>query len=379
LSSESRADLRPVLRPDSTADLEPDVLDPADSDPARQRLLGDWLALHRALALEPQVAVALLQEHPHPARAMAAFGSSEPIDREAARAALLRVGAVAVPWNAAAYPERLARISDPAPLLLVRGDVGALSEISVAIVGARAATLYGKQVARSLAADLARAGVVIVSGLARGIDAEAHRGALEAGGRTIGVQACGLDRVYPREHRALAERIAANGAVVTELPVGEPPLRQYFPLRNRLISGLSAAVVIVEARERSGSLITAHHAANQGRDVFAVPGPLNAPTSVGTNRLIRDGAYVALGADEVCSELGLSGVPRPRAGDDCARSGLSREILRALADAPASRDELARRLGRAPAELSLELVELELANRIGEDRDGRLKILPRVG
>jgi len=379
LPSDFRPDFRPDLHPSFGPDLNLDVLDPADSDPARQALLGDWLALQRALALKPQAAVALLQEHPHPAGALSAFGSSEPIDREASIAALLRVGAVVVPWNSAAYPARLAGISDPAPVLLVRGDVRALSEISVAIVGARAATLYGKQVARSLAADLARAGVVVVSGLARGIDAEAHWGALEAGGRTIAVQACGLDRVYPREHRALAERIAYHGAVVTELPVGEPPLPQYFPLRNRLISGLSAAVVIVEARERSGSLITAHHAANQGRDVFAVPGPLSAPTSVGTNRLIRDGAYVALGADEICSELGLSRAPRPRVEDDCARSDLSREILRSLADAPASRDELAHRLGRAPAELALELVELELADRIGEDRDGRLKITARVG
>ncbi len=149
-------------------------------------------------------------------------------------------------------------------------------------------------------------------------------------------------------------------------------------LRNRLISGLSAAVVIVEARERSGSLITANHAANQGRDVFAVPGPITAPTSVGTNRLIRDGAYVALGAAEICSELGLSRAPRSRPRVDCDLSGLSREILRLLADAPASRDELARRLGREPAELALELVELELSNRIDEDRDGRLKIVSRL-
>jgi DNA processing protein len=361
------------------SDLTSGVLDPADPDPVRQTLLADWLALQRTLALEPQAAVALLQEHSHPATALAASGPSEPIDRRAAIAALRRLAAVAVPWGSAAYPARLAGISDPAPLLLVRGDVHALSEISVSIVGARAATLYGKQVARSLAADLARAGVVIVSGLARGIDAEAHWGALEAGGRTIAVQACGLDRIYPREHRALAEQIAANGAIVTELSVGEPPLRQYFPLRNRLISGLSAAVVIVEARERSGSLITAHHAANQGRDVFAVPGPLNAPTSVGTNRLIRDGAYVALGSDEICHELGLNCVPRPRAEADCARSALSREILSALADAPASRDELARRLDRAPADLALELVELELADRVGEDRDGRLRIVARDG
>ncbi len=145
-----------------------------------------------------------------------------------------------------------------------------------------------------------------------------------------------------------------------------------------MISGLSVAVVVVEARERSGSLITANHAANQGRDVFAVPGPITAPTSVGTNQLIRDGAYLALGPDEICSELGWIRESRSRPRVACDLSGLSAEILSALADAPASRDELARRLGRESAELALELVELELANRIGEDRDGRLKIVSRL-
>jgi DNA processing protein len=361
-----------------SSDPVPDILDPADSRPASGSILGDWLAFQRALGLKPQMAAELLRRHRHPALALTASGLSMAIDRSAEIAALLRVGAVGVPLGSGVYPTRVANLSDPAPLLLVRGDARILSEISVAIVGARAATVYGKQVARGLAADLAREGVVIVSGLARGIDAEAHWGALEAGGRTVAVQACGIDRIYPREHRALADRIAANGAVVTELPLGEPPLRQYFPLRNRLISGLSVAVVVVEARERSGSLITANHAANQGRDVFAVPGPITAPTSVGTNRLIRDGAYVVLGPDEICSELGLIRESRARPRVACDLSGLSREILSALADAPASRDELARRLGREPAEFALEVVELELANRIREDRDGRLQIVSRL-
>ncbi len=364
--------------PRLSADSTPDVLDPADSCPASSSVLADWLALQRALGLKPQKAAELLRRHRHPARVLAACGLSTGFDRNAEIAALLRAGAVAVPLDSAAYPVRLASLSDPALLLLVRGDVGALSELSVAIVGARAATVYGKQIARGLAAELAREGVVIVSGLARGIDAEAHRGALEAGGRTVAVQACGIDRIYPREHRALADRIAANGAIVTELPLNAPPLRAYFPLRNRLISGLSTAVVIVEARERSGSLITANHAANQGRDVFAVPGPITAPTSVGTNRLIRDGAYVMLGPAEIFSELGLIREPRSRPRVACDLSGLSREILTLLADAPASRDELARRLDREPAEFALELVELELSNRIDEDRDGRLKIVSRL-
>jgi DNA processing protein len=253
--------------------------------------------------------------------------------------------------------------------------VEALSGPIVGIVGARAATVYGKHVAHRLAGELAEQGIIIVSGLARGVDAAAHLGALDAGGRTIAVQACGIDRIYPAEHRGLAERIAANGAVITELPLRTSPRAPHFPLRNRLISGLSVAIVVVEARERSGSLITANHAANQGRDVFAIPGPINAPTSRGTNLLLRDGAYVALGADEILRELGMEErAPAPRPPQAPA-TGLAREILVALADEPASRDELSRRLGREPAQLALELVELELAGCVKGDRDGRLRIV----
>lgn len=355
-----------------------DVLDPADPSPASRSALGDWLAFQRAFALKPQKSVELLRRHRGPAAALAACGLSARIDRSAEIAALLRARAVAVSVDSAAYPARLAGISDPAPLLLVRGDVSALSEVSVAIVGARAATVYGRQTARRLASELAREGVVIVSGLARGIDAEAHLGALDVGGRTVAVQACGIDHTYPKQHRALADRIAANGAVVTELPLGSPPLRPYFPLRNRLISGLSVAVVVVEARERSGSLITADHAARQGRDVFAVPGPINAPTSVGTNRLLRDGAYLALGSEEIFGELGVIRCSRSSPRERDALSPRSREILAAIADAPGSRDELARRLDLEPEQLALELIELELSNRIGEDRDGRLRVVSRL-
>ncbi|HXV36886.1 MAG TPA: DNA-processing protein DprA [Myxococcota bacterium] len=358
------------------SDREPRVLDPADARHAPA--LGAWLAFQRAFALKPEQGAALLRRHGDPARALAACGVTPALHPERELTTLCRVGSVGVPLGSDAYPPRLAEISDPAPLLLVRGDARALSERSVAIVGARAATLYGRQVARRLAAELAREGVAIVSGLARGIDAEAHRGALEAGGRTVAVQACGIDCVYPSQHRALAERIAASGAVVAELPLGTPPRRPYFPLRNRLISGLSCAVVIVEARERSGSLITADHAARQGRDVFAVPGPITAPTSLGTNRLLRDGAFVALGSDDILGELGIT---RSARASERARDGLSpraRELLEAIAQAPASRDELARRLAVEPAQLALELIELELAQRIGEDRDGRLRALPRA-
>jgi len=353
----------------------PDFLDPVDSRPAVRSILGDWLALQRALGFRPQEAVELLRRHGHPAAALAASGAGVTIDRSSEIAALARAGAVALPVVSPAYPLGLAALSDPAPLLHVRGDVGALSGPAVGVVGARAATVYGKHVARRLAADLASQGVVVVSGLARGIDAQAHLGALDAGGRTVAVAACGIDRVYPSEHRALAERIAENGAVITELPLGMPPRAPHFPLRNRLISGLAAAIVVVEARERSGSLITARHAANQGRDVFAVPGPINAPTSRGPNLLLRDGASPALGADEILQELGVIRRAPVHQRPATPVAGPAREILDALADEPASRDELARRLGREPEQLALELVEFELAGRVEEDRDGRLRIV----
>ena len=212
----------------------------------------------------------------------------------------------------------------------MRGDVDALAAPSVAIVGSRAATAYGLDTAYQLARDLARAGVVVVSGLARGIDGAAHRGALEAGGRTVAVLACGPDRVYPASHRGLARRIERQGAVVSELPLGTHPLPAFFPLRNRLISGMASAVVIVEARERSGSLITAGHAANQGVDVFAVPGPITAPTSAGPNRLLRDGAYVALEAADVLRELGIP-VPAGASPAGSASAATPRAARRARA------------------------------------------------
>jgi DNA processing protein len=197
------------------------------------------------------------------------------------------------------------------------------------------------------------------------------------------VQACGPDRVYPAHHRRLAERIAAGGAVVTEFPLGTPPLRGYFPLRNRLISALSHAVVVVEARERSGSLVTARHAADQGVDVFAVPGPVDVPTNVGTNRLLQSGAAVALEPADVLDELrrarviGKPARPGPARASSEPESAEAREILDALQREPASRDELARRLSRAPERLEIHLLELELAGAIAEDRDGRLRVLPR--
>jgi DNA processing protein len=362
----------------------PDLLDPADSRPAVAGPLRHWLALQKCLALRPAEAAELLRRTGDPRAALlASRAGSEPpaAELDAAVAALRRLSAVALPFLSPAYPPRLANLPDPAPLLVVRGEVGALAAPSVAIVGSRAATAYGRAAARKLAGDLARAGLVVVSGLALGIDAVAHGAALDAGGRTVAVQACGPEMVYPPVHRGLADRIARQGAVVSEFPPGIRPLRHHFPLRNRLISGLALALIVVEARERSGSLITAQHAAEQGVDVFAVPGPISAPTSAGTNQLLRHGAGVALEAEDILGALRLSGVWRePRVGRATASPRADeaperRRILDALLQEPATRDELGRRLERTPEQLACELLELEMEGRVAEDRDGRLRVV----
>jgi DNA processing protein len=368
----------------------PGVLDPADTSPRSSRVLRDWLDLQRSLHLHPEDVADLLGRSADPTSALRALPGalpSTPAALDAAVAALRRVVAVAVPFGSPSYPPALAHLSDPAPLLLVRGEVATLAEPSVAIVGSRAATAYGRAVARRLAADLAAEGLVVVSGLALGIDAAAHRGALEAGGCTVAFQACGPDLVYPRSHGPLAEEIARRGAVVSEFPPGTPPLRHHFPLRNRLISGVASAVVVVEARDRSGSLITARHAADQGRDVYAVPGPISAPTSAGPNRLIRDGAGIVLGAAELLEELRRSGALRGRLAPRRGALGQSPErahrrldeergrILEALLHESSTRDQLARRLERAPEQLACDLLELEMEGRVAEDRDGRLRVV----
>jgi len=348
----------------------PDVLAPDDPRAEVRGQIEAWLAFQAQHALQPRRALDLLRARGAPRPR----GGSERRSR-AALAALRRAGAVALPFASPAYPPRLAALPDAAPLLLVRGDPGALRGPCVAIVGARAATAQGRDVAGRLAGDLARAGVTVVSGLAVGIDAAAHRGALAAGGRTVAVQACGPDAVYPPGHRRLAAEIAAGGAVVTEFPPGTPPLRYHFPLRNRLISGLSRAVVVVEARLRSGSLGTAAHALEQGIEVFAVPGPVTSPTSAGSNRLLRDGARICLEADDVLRELALRCAPRRLAESPAPLPGGAKELLALLRAEPLSRDELAQRLGRAPQELALAVLDLELAGRLVSDRDGRLRVV----
>jgi DNA processing protein len=352
------------------------VLDP--DDPAHAGALEDWLALQLVLALDPLNAAACLRAAGgDPRRALAAAKRPAPARGEilGALATLRRTGARLLPFSAGAFPWRIALLRDAPAALAVRGDAALLGARGVAIVGARAASAYGRGVARRLAADLAEAGLVIVSGLARGIDAAAHEGALDAGGRTVAVLACGVEQVYPPEHRRLAARILEAGALVSELPPGTPPRAPFFPLRNRLISGLADALVVVEARERSGSLHSVRHALDQGIDVLAVPGPVDAATSLGPNRLLRDGAPPALDASDVLAALAC---PAGRARQ--AEPPLAPELaalLASLQHEPASRDTLARRIALPPGALAAALLELELAGRIVEDRDGRLRAVPR--
>lgn len=358
------------------------MLDP--KDPAARSSLRAWLALQRAFYLSPQDAVRLLETSPDPVQVLDRAGCRALLHDRALDAqvdALAALQVRALPWTSDLYPASLRALPDAAPLLLVRGEPGVLLGRAVAVVGARAATVYGTNVARRLGASLAHAGVVVVSGLARGIDAAAHRAALDAGGLTVAFSASGPDSLYPAEHADLAAEIAGSGAVVTEMPLETPPLPQYFPLRNRLISGLSEAVIVVEARQRSGSLSTARRALEQGRDVMAVPGPIDAPTSQGPNRLLRDGARPLCEVGDVLDILGLprtSGRGGKSSGKADARLGSdSRRVVESLARRPASRDELTARLGLGPGELAVALLELELAGLVATDRDGRLRVVGR--
>jgi len=237
------------------------------------------------------------------ARGIARFDDWAAVETQLRR--LDRVGGRLVTWHDESYPELLRHIHDPPMFLFVRGnldEVAGEAAQAIAVVGSRTPTSYGRRMARSLAAGLVEGGMTIVSGLARGIDAEAHEAALRAGGKTIAVLGCGIDVVYPGEHHHLMARTAKSGAVVSELGMGTQPDAENFPGRNRLISGMSIGTVVVEAAERSGSLITAHFAAEQGREVFAVPGPVG-NLSMGPHRLIRQGAGLVETANDVLNEV----------------------------------------------------------------------------
>ena len=259
------------------------------------------------------------------------------------------------------FPPLLGAIHDPPPGLFVRGGAGidSLRRPTVAVVGARACSPYGAQVARLLGRELAAAGIVVVSGLARGVDGEAHRGALEAGGTTIAVLGCGVDRDYPAAHAELGARIRVSGLAVSEYAPGVEPAPWRFPARNRVIAGLSAVTVVVEARERSGALITADLALEEGREVFAVPGEITSALSAGTNDLLRLGAAPLLGSGDVLELFGLAA--RPTEAVDLTSTADA--VLTRLRDGPTSADELVRSTGLDAGALASALTELELAGR----------------
>jgi len=285
-------------------------------------------------------------------------------DEQAYRADLGARGVRFVGRGDAAFPRLLRELHDPPPGLFVRGaaDVALLAAPGVAIVGARACSSYGSQVARLLGCELAAAGLTVISGLARGVDGEAHRGALEAGGVTVAVLGCGIERDYPAAHAQLAARICERGLIVSEYAPGIEPAPWRFPARNRIIAGLAVATVVVEARERSGALITADFALEAGREVFAVPGEITASLSVGTNALLRLGATPLTASADVLEALGIEPpvVSVPKLGGSATR------VLSVLTAEAAGVDELVGATGLDAAAVATALAELELAGAVAE-------------
>ena len=343
-----------------------------------------WAAL-ALRALPPSALVVLLRAFGGPAEVMAATPAqlrgvvpdaiasriTAPVDDDAAartHAWLEAPGHRLIAWSDDAYPKALLALGHSPPVLYYVGDPELLNRPSFAIVGSRSATAQGKDNARAFAHALSDEGLVIVSGLALGIDGAAHEGALAARGSTIAVVGTGLDRVYPARHRALAHRIAAQGGLLSEFPPGTPPREYNFPRRNRLISGLSQGVLVVEATLRSGSLITARYAGEQGRDVFAIPGSIHSPLSKGCHKLIREGAKLVETAQDVLEELGMA-TPALQSGPEAPMS--EGALLDALGGDPADVDTLVARSGLSAEEVVAGLTGLELTGDVAALPGGR--------
>lgn len=276
-------------------------------------------------------------------------------------AAVLRAKVHVYTWDDPAYPAALRDLPDSPPVLFVKGTLEPDDDWAIAVVGTRKPTAYGREVAQHFASGLAQQGLTIVSGLARGVDAIAHRAALEAGGRTLAVLGCGVDRVYPPEHHKLAQDIMAQGALISDYPLGTPPDAANFPARNRLISGLSRGVVVVEAGSTSGALITADFAAQQGRDVFAVPGSIFSPVSQGTHRLLREGAILATDVVDILEALHLEAIGEQRETRDAMPVTLTEAtLLTYLSREPTHVDELVRASGMPVEMVNSTLVLMEL-------------------
>jgi DNA processing protein len=264
------------------------------------------------------------------------------------------------------YPKNLLQIYDPPPLLYVRGELGGGDPLMIAMVGSRRGSSYGRGVTKRISKELASAGVTVVSGMARGIDTFAHLGALEAGGRTVAVFGCGIDVIYPPENKKLFADIIDHGAVISEFPLSTPPDGKNFPRRNRIISGVSWGVVIVEATADSGSLITASHALEQGREVFAVPGNVGMATSKGTNRLIKQGAKLVEEAHDILTEVLPQYGVKPENDDFPPLSDAEDDILRHLSYTPLHIDEISRLSQMEVQRVSTILLGLELKGVISQ-------------
>ncbi|MGE0357130.1 MAG: DNA-processing protein DprA [Burkholderiales bacterium] len=345
----------------------------------------DWLRLCLVPGIAGSAQRALLRAFGSPAAALCAGSAAleRVIDRASADA--LRAGpapellADTVAWletpghhllalGDESYPQALLQIPDPPTVLFAVGDTRLLNRPAIAIVGSRNATRQGEADARQFALALSDAGHVVVSGLALGIDAAAHRGGLEGPQSSVAVVGTGLDRVYPAANRDLAHALAARGTLVSEFALGTPPVAGNFPRRNRIISGLSRGVLVVEAALKSGSLTTARLALDQGRDVFAIPGSIHSPLSKGCHWLIKQGAKLVESADDLLAELGVQAAPDPGRGEGDGESGPADPILEALGYAPASLDTLSGRTGIEAAAVAARLTQLEL--------EGRLERLP---
>ena len=360
-------------------------------------LLRHWLALTRVKGVDCAVWKSLLEGFgrdpvalfeaarsgapidapPRVAKGLKGFRDWEWVDAELDRAE--GYGVRIVTYASPDYPPLLKEIPDPPVLLYARGAGPALEAPAVAVVGTRRPSHYGRSVAGKLARELAGLGVTIVSGMARGCDSAAHRGALDAGGATVAVVGTGIDTVYPKENGRLYDEICSSGLVLSEYPLSAPPVPRNFPRRNRIISGLSLAVIVVEAPLRSGSLMTARLALDYNRDVFAVPGPVTSAKSTGTNGLIKQGAALVEGVADVAEGLGL--VLEPATGDG-GRAGAPDDgtpplgpdelgLWKALGDGPVHIDELARRTGLTAAGVSNLLLGMELKGRV-EQLPGKL-------
>jgi DNA processing protein len=344
--------------------------------------LESWQCLAAAPGIGPVLFRQLIKRFGSPERVLAAspeeLCSLPNIDEKRARAILKsgqvrlprgwpslleRLGARLLTYRDPAYPQRLLTTYDFPPLLYVRGQLTEPDDLAVAVVGSRRASPYGQRVAESVSAGLVRRGITVVSGLARGIDSIAHKAALDNGGRTIAVLGSGIDIVYPGENQALAERIVEGGAIVSEFPLGTKPEPGHFPRRNRIISGLSLGVVVIEARIKSGALLTAHFALEQGREVFAVPGDINLPGTRGPHRLIQEGAKLVWRVDDILEEFPLPGklVSRePSAEPALDVTADEGQILALLTDCPVPVDDLIDRSGLRPAEVLAALFSLEM-------------------